>query len=347
MVIWRHMTPRRQSRAHRVPMAAGYFELILRRFGTTPATKAALLAGTKVSLDRLTTPGLEITLGQQLRQIRNANRLFAPGWALRLGAAYQTSMHGAVGVAATTAPTLGDTLRVLERFLHLRMPAFRARQRRRGADLRLELVQVLVLRDEEHLPVVETLLQSIQGIIEVVIGRGMSAGHFEIAAPAPDYAGRYRRYLRREVRCAAATTAAVIPVTWASLRNPFADPGMHTAAMSTLELHARRLERPDFLAARLEHEMVANGAAGLPLAAGAKRLGVSRRTLGRRLRAAGTSYRELRDAHRRGEAEAMLRDGGLTATEMAYRLGYENAANFGRACRRWFGTAPGALRLRA
>jgi len=42
--------------------------------------------------------------------------------------------------------------------------------------------------------------------------------------------------------------------------------------------------------------------------------------------------------------KALLREGSLTAAELAYRLGYEDAANFNRACRRWFGSSPGRLR---
>jgi AraC-like DNA-binding protein len=61
----------------------------------------------------------------------------------------------------------------------------------------------------------------------------------------------------------------------------------------------------------------------------------SKRTLIRRLGEAGTTYRELRDAHRR-----------KLAAEIAYRLGYEDASNFGKACHRWFGRSPGSLRKR-
>jgi AraC-like DNA-binding protein len=41
----------------------------------------------------------------------------------------------------------------------------------------------------------------------------------------------------------------------------------------------------------------------------------------------------------------LLRDRELTVADVAYTLGYEDPANFGRACRRWFGMAPGAYRL--
>ena len=57
-----------------------------------------------------------------------------------------------------------------------------------------------------------------------------------------------------------------------------------------------------------------------------------------------TGYRGRLESHLRGRAEALLRDPQLTIAEVAYALGYEDAANFGRACRGWFGTSPGRHR---
>lgn len=75
-----------------------------------------------------------------------------------------------------------------------------------------------------------------------------------------------------------------------------------------------------------------------------RHLGMSPRTLIRRLQESGASYRGLVDRHRRRRAEALLREGSQSVAEIGYRLGYEDAANFARACRRWFGAAPSALR---
>jgi len=325
-------------------MPAGYFDLVLRQLGTTPHAAAALLENTDVSLAHLDEPDAEITLGQQLQQLRNANQIFPPGWALTVGRAFQPSTHGSVGFAAISAPTLGAAFHVFERFCHLRNPSYRARVRRQGTELRLELEQCLTLLEEENLPLIETFLLSFQGFVEAVLGRPMVEGHFEIAAPAPSYVKRYADYFHAEVRFAAPTTAMVIPVAWSTLRCPFADRALYAATTSTLDLLARRFERPDYTAARVEHLMIVSGDAGLPLANAARLLGVSQRTLVRHLRVAGRTYRSLRDAHRRRRAEALLREGSLTATELAYRLGYEDAANFGRACRRWFGDSPGRLR---
>ena len=60
----------------------------------------------------------------------------------------------------------------------------------------------------------------------------------------------------------------------------------------------------------------------------------------------GTSYHALVDGHRRARAEALLRNLDYGIAEVSARVGYEDPANFGRACRRWFGMAPGAYRKR-
>lgn len=325
-------------------MSAAPIDFVLRQLGTTAQAAAALLDGTGISLACLADPEAEVTLGQQLRLLRNANRIFPPGWALSVGRAFQPSTHGPVGIAVMSAATLGAAFEVIERFCHLRNPSYRVQVRPQGSAVRLELHQCLALFDEERLPLIETYLLSFQAMVEAVLARSMTEGRFEIAEPAPSYVERYPDYFHAEVRFEAPTTAIVIPAAWRPLRSPSADRGMYAAAMRTLDVLARRFDRIDYTAARVEYLMIVSGDVGLSLADAARRLGVSSRTLVRRLQETGTTYRLLRDAHRRRRTEELLREGSLTVSELAYQLGYEATANFNRACRRWFGTSPGKLR---
>jgi len=72
---------------------------------------------------------------------------------------------------------------------------------------------------------------------------------------------------------------------------------------------------------------------------------VSERTLQRRLSEEGTSFAELVDMVRRERAERLLAQGSLSATEMAFELGFSDPSNFYRACKRWFGLSPSSLRM--
>jgi AraC-like DNA-binding protein len=68
--------------------------------------------------------------------------------------------------------------------------------------------------------------------------------------------------------------------------------------------------------------------------------GVSPRTLNRRLSEQGTSYAELLDQARLAKAASMLTETDEKLLDISLMLGYENAANFSRAFRRWTGISP-------
>jgi AraC-like DNA-binding protein len=73
-------------------------------------------------------------------------------------------------------------------------------------------------------------------------------------------------------------------------------------------------------------------------------LGLSRRSLQRKLSAAGTTFEQQRDQVRRDLAEALLLRSQLSLREVAERLGFAEQASFTRAFQRWTGSTPSSLR---
>jgi AraC-like DNA-binding protein len=72
----------------------------------------------------------------------------------------------------------------------------------------------------------------------------------------------------------------------------------------------------------------------------AKHLHMTTRTLRRKLGEENTSFRKLVDELRMHVAIKYLRDTDLTTEEIAYALGFSDAANFRHAFRRWTKLAP-------
>ena len=101
-----------------------------------------------------------------------------------------------------------------------------------------------------------------------------------------------------------------------------------------------------YIVAQVQSVLAGETSSNLDMDLVASNLRLSRRTLIRRLGESGTSFRELLDEHRRKSAAELLADPHLTAAEIGDRLGYADAASFGRACRRWFGVGPRAYRER-
>lgn len=113
-----------------------------------------------------------------------------------------------------------------------------------------------------------------------------------------------------------------------------------------------------FLEARLEAELEAFGAEeslealvrgavsrslseGVPrMSDVARRLAMSERTLHRKLRARGASFRALVDATRRELAQGLLRLDGYTTSEVAFLSGFSEQSAFQRAFKRWTGRTP-------
>src|SRR5262249_44403754 len=86
---------------------------------------------------------------------------------------------------------------------------------------------------------------------------------------------------------------------------------------------------------------------GLPTLAGlARRLGVSERTLQRRLKEEGTSLQVLTEDVRHELSLEYLRDPSLSVSDVGQRVGYSSLAAFSRAFRRWRGVSPAAHRRR-
>ncbi|MFD0987852.1 AraC family transcriptional regulator [Methyloligella solikamskensis] len=112
---------------------------------------------------------------------------------------------------------------------------------------------------------------------------------------------------------------------------------------------------PDYPAVPPETELAAvvrhilllqldQGDAGIDRVAG--RLGLSRRTLQRRLSEQGMSFEALAQRTLLDEARDRLREVNVPITEIAYELGYSDPAHFTRAFRRWTGESPLSWRRR-
>ena len=76
----------------------------------------------------------------------------------------------------------------------------------------------------------------------------------------------------------------------------------------------------------------------------ARKLGVSRRTLARRLAAEGLTFAGIVQSLKSDLAKRHLTDQTLSVSEIAWLVGYQDVSAFTHAFKRWTGSAPRALR---
>lgn len=111
------------------------------------------------------------------------------------------------------------------------------------------------------------------------------------------------------------------------------------------ELLAQRAQKTPALVAQLRQAIACNLAVNSArLDTVAAELGMTARTLQRRLEALSTNYRDELDATRALMAERFLRDSALPLAEIALRLGFGEQSAFTHAFRKWTGQSPLAYR---
>jgi AraC-like DNA-binding protein len=330
-----------------LPMTAAYFRLIARRFATTSARRAALLAGTPAPADRVSPEDevdAEIAVATQLRQLRNLQSFAPADWGLELGSALDGMTHGPAGAVAVTAPSVGAALEVLARYATVRTPFIDLSGSHRRGRYEIQVLETCDL-GAVRVAVLEMVLLSIQGVVEAALGRRMTEAAFSMPAPRPRYWRRYAACFHAPVTFAGRSATVSLPAEWLRLPCPLADRIAHRSHCARLESLRQRLAG-DFTDAMVERLLQAGADAGATLGDTARRLRVSPRTLVRRLGARGTSYRALLEGHRRRRAAELLGQPELSVAEIAERLGYETPTSFARACRRWFAMSPRAYRAR-
>lgn len=105
------------------------------------------------------------------------------------------------------------------------------------------------------------------------------------------------------------------------------------------------IEESDAIADRVKSVLKRSLASGRPeVAHVARDLGMSERTLQRRITGEATTFRALLSDARRELSQQLLADPDIHIDEVTYLLGYQDATSFYRAFRDWAGVSPGEWR---
>ncbi len=248
-----------------------------------------------------------------------------------------TVLGGLVGPIAVNSPDIGSLLDDLERF----HPLF---GRERIVLSRGSHSVTLSLRAPSGLPAnpdtVEACFALLCRIVRSIAGGEAVPSRVALRRAQPADPGDYETAFAGPVAFGQPADACVF--TSEALRTPI--PDADTVVRSMLRPYAER---------RIAHQQApwATVVSGLlqeasppTLAAAARSLAVSPRTLQARLTQEGTSFAVLADELRRERALTLLSQPDLAVTAIASRLGFSTPSALTRAVRRWTGMAPSDYR---
>jgi AraC-like DNA-binding protein len=265
--------------------------------------------------------------------------------ALTIAAATPAGAFGIIEYVCRSCRTLGEALRQWVRYLNLLDDAVEvgldvdgdaaylrvARESEAPAPASHELCWALVARQAHELSAAPFRLRAVE------------LGH---PAPAAADVARYRAWFDAPVVFAAEHTRLVFPRSALDASLASSDPALLAILTRAADELTRNLATDASLTARVKrvlHEVLRHDDAQLDVVAA--RLGLTGRSLQRRLKDEGTSFADLRDVVRRELARRYL-DEGLAIAEISFLLGFSEPSAFFRAFKRWTGEAPLAHRRR-
>ncbi len=326
-----------QVSEHRIPII--YSRIIASAVGRRASELRAALPGTlSGSVDGY------MSAAQYAELLRTARAVSGdPLIALKAGANIPFSVHGPVGIAAMSSETLGDALAVITRYATLRSPFCSVTATTQGDVAVYAFAMDTSLGDQSDAAldfIIATITHSIAGLIT----DPLRTFRVELKRRRPRTSRDYAAVLGGEVVYGAPRDAIVIDAAGLSTPLLGANPDELAKALERLRSMHLPQSRPTTLRESVLNTFASRSGHLCSLGEVARALGLSARTLQRRLDAEHTSFDALRDTWLSAQAVELLMRERLSVEVTATLLGYSEVANFRRSFRRWHGQPPADYR---
>lgn len=279
-------------------------------------------------------------LGLFARRCAQLTRI--PHFGLLVGRRLNASMIGPVGFLVGSAPNVRLALHELARHFHLHNPNATIDVLEDDDFVALRFTLLLPRMDGwEH--ILDGAIGTAFNLVHKLCGPGWEAIEVRLAHERPANVAPYLEFFGPNVRFNADESAVVFADKWLATPVATADPMLHLAmAKRVRELELTKSEDLVSQVRRMLPSLIAVRTGSISIVANL--LGLSVRTLNRRLAEECTTFVRLRDEARHTAACQLLERTRLQASEISDRLGYSNPSAFTRAFERWSGEGPAEWR---
>jgi AraC-like DNA-binding protein len=268
---------------------------------------------------------------------------------LRIGVQFRPATFLDVGYALAAASTIREALEINMHYQPLTQEAVRTRLEVCGKEARI-LLDPAFPDAEDFRRVTEAILAGYASIGRWLLWdqvRPVVAVEFRHARPCEETCAYYASLFGDQVTFGAPADVMLIDAGLIARPLPNSNPALVKLLTGRLNARLAAFKAGSSLRMQVMGVLQRQIRSGKPsLDDTARLLGMSGRTLRRRLQAEELSYSELLALTRKEAAEVYMHEINMTLAEIAGLLGYSDQTAFMRAFKGWFGEAPGAFRER-
>lgn len=255
---------------------------------------------------------------------------------------------GLLGYVGMSSPTLGDALMNLAHYSRINSDASVvdvSRLRKEGR-IRFDAVIPPGVHARQHNEWGLTIL--VQAFRKIT-GRALRPREISFRLPRNSNISEFQRFFGCEMRFGTGMNEVVWRIE--DLETPLltADSRLHKILREHCELVLAERKQASLSLVNKVERLIADRLSKTESSIDeiAAALGMSARTLSRRLADHGTSFKQVIDGYRKALALEFLRNSDLNLLQIAFLLGYNEVSSLHHACKRWTGRTPNALRAEA
>lgn len=329
------------SLRHRI---AGNLRVLVEIAGMRGVSPLACLEGTGITPQQLDAADAEVEPEHDLRAARNVVAILGadPVLGLEVGRRVHFTAFGALGLAIVSSPTVRRAHELGVRFLNLTSSFLEFAIEEADDELRLVIEEAKLPSDLRSFFVTRAAA-IIVNLQREALGVRVRPRRVTFTMPEPVSSMVFAETLDAAPAFGAARNVLAVDATILDQPLPYADVSTALAAEEAYRRLLGMRERGTSLTARVRELLFSKPTRAGDMEAVASALGMTSRTLRRRLLEEGTTFRELGDEVRAKLAEELLNE-HVSVAMIAARLGYADASSFINAFKRWNGRPPGALR---
>jgi AraC-like DNA-binding protein len=309
--------------------------------------RAKVLLSTGLFEGDLASTATRVSLEQTVQCYRNAIE-FAPGpfIAYRAGLRLHVPAYGMFGFAMLSSTNFRRTAQFAMKHHELSAPLADVAFKEEGG-LGVWTMVPLPLPQADcalYRFITETQLGTHTSLHRDVMGASFTAKEIHLTYRPADNARSYSEIFGCPVLFEQPENRFVFDASWLDRSPALGSDITYSMAADLCDHLLEELHLSAGLQGKVRRALLVNLARPTSFEALAKHFNMTPRTLRRKLSEQDTSYRQLLDDLRMQAAIKYFRDTTLTVEEVAYSLGYSDAANFRHAFRRWTDATPDQFR---
>jgi len=331
------------TRFHAMPSATGGIaRLVAVRLRAAGIPLAPLLSRAGLTVEQIDDPGVRLTVQSQIKLLEiAAEALHDDLLGFHLAQDYELREIGLFYYVLASSDILADALHRAERYSGIVNDGI-SLQARIGKEASIVLSYIGIDRQSDRHQI-EFWLMSLVRLCRQLTNRRLVPSRVRVVHRRSKTPPEFRSFLGCEIEFGSSVDEVVFPAAVKLMPIVSADPYLNQ--LLTKYCEEALAHRPESGVATLRSNVENEIATLLPhgkASAGeiARRLGMSNRTLARRLAAEGLTFSEIQTELKTDLAKRYLRDGDLPISQIAWLLGYREVSAFTHAFKRWTGTAP-------